>query len=72
VRAARAATDYVRSEDRTWPFSFENLCEARGVNAASVRRELGAPLPAAHAMLASTRPGPRRAARRRRVVPRVP
>lgn len=40
VREARRASDYVASTDREWPFSFENLCEALGVDAGSLRREL--------------------------------
>ena len=28
------------SEDCRWPFSFENLCEALGLNAGRLRREL--------------------------------
>jgi hypothetical protein len=31
---------YVASTDRTWPFSFENLCDALGLDAASLRHEL--------------------------------
>ena len=34
------ALPYVLSTDRRWPFSFENLCEALGMNADGVRREL--------------------------------
>ena len=36
----RKATAYVASRDRTWSFSFENLCEALGVDAHRLRREL--------------------------------
>jgi hypothetical protein len=40
------ATAYVASRDRTWPFSFENLCESIGLDVASTRAALGsAPLP---------------------------
>ena len=35
-----AARAYVESRDRTWPFSFENLCEAVGFDADSLRTEL--------------------------------
>jgi hypothetical protein len=28
------------STDRTWPFSFENLCEALGIDADALRLEL--------------------------------
>ena len=40
ARGARQATDYVASTDRAWPFSFENLCDALGVDAGCLRREL--------------------------------
>jgi hypothetical protein len=36
----RTASAYVASGDRTWPFSFENLCDTLGLNAGSLRREL--------------------------------
>jgi len=39
-RDLRRAVAYVTSRDRTWPFSFENLCEALGMNAADLRRKL--------------------------------
>jgi hypothetical protein len=38
--AARHAIAYVASTDRAWPFSFENICEALGLDASSLRREL--------------------------------
>jgi hypothetical protein len=28
------------STDRTWPFTFENLCDALGLDAESFRRQL--------------------------------
>jgi len=31
---------YVASTDRAWPFSFENLCEALGLDAGCLREEL--------------------------------
>jgi hypothetical protein len=34
------AMAYVASPDRTWPYSFENLCETIGVDAGSLRRRL--------------------------------
>jgi hypothetical protein len=34
------AMAYVESRDRTWPYSFENLCETIGVDAGSLRRPL--------------------------------
>ena len=36
----RKATAYVASRDRTWSFSFENLCEALGLDAGCLREEL--------------------------------
>jgi len=39
-RAYAAARAYVESTDRTWPFSFENLCEAVGLDADSLRSGL--------------------------------
>ena len=38
--AVRRAIAYVSSNDRTWPYSFENLCEAVGVDAGRLRQEL--------------------------------
>ena len=43
----RKAVAYVASSDRTWPFSFENLCDALELDAAALREELilmGAPV----------------------------
>jgi len=34
------AMSYVASRDRTWPYSFENLCETVGVDAGSLRERL--------------------------------
>jgi hypothetical protein len=34
------AIAYTTSTDRVWPFSFENICEALGLDADSLRREL--------------------------------
>ena len=39
-RAYVQARAYVASTDRTWPFSFENLCDAIGLDADNVREEL--------------------------------
>ena len=44
-RALEKATDYLASTDRTWPFSFENLCDALGLNAGALRKELRASVP---------------------------
>jgi hypothetical protein len=30
----------VESDDRTWPFSFENICEAVGLDAGTLRNGL--------------------------------
>ena len=38
-RASRQAQDYIDSPDRAWPFSFENICEAVGLDAGALRRE---------------------------------
>ena len=34
------AAAYVASADRSWPFSFENICDALGLHADDVRAEL--------------------------------
>src|SRR5437867_7340906 len=36
----RKAIAYVASRDRAWPFSFENLCEALGIDAGGLHEEL--------------------------------
>ena len=38
--SVRKAIAYVASTDRTWPFSFENLCDALGLNAGALRHAL--------------------------------
>jgi hypothetical protein len=40
ARAFAAARAYVESTDRSWPFSFENLCDAVGLDVGSLRAEL--------------------------------
>jgi len=40
IRDVRKANAYVTSTDRTWPFSFENLCDALGLSAGLVRKAL--------------------------------
>jgi hypothetical protein len=40
LQAARHAIAYATSTDRRWPFSFENICEALGLDADRLRREL--------------------------------
>lgn len=37
---ARRAFAYVESTDRAWPFSFENVCEALGIDAGTLRARL--------------------------------
>jgi hypothetical protein len=39
-RDLHRASVYLTSTDRVWPFSFENLCDALGVDAARMRTEL--------------------------------
>ncbi len=45
-RAYEQARDYLASRDRSWPFSFENLCEAVGLDPGSLRQELTKGTPA--------------------------
>jgi len=40
ARDVRQAIAYVASTDRSWPFSFENLCEALGVDASGLRQAI--------------------------------
>ena len=46
-RALRDAMAYVASCDRSWPFSFENLCDAVGVDPDGIRRAIGRCVPPA-------------------------
>lgn len=39
-RTRLAALAYVESRDRSWPFSFDNICEATGLDGAGIRRAL--------------------------------
>ena len=39
VSASQRAIAYMTNTDRVWPFSFENLCDALGMDAGSVRQE---------------------------------
>jgi hypothetical protein len=39
-RDRERALAYIASTDRSWPFSFENVCEAVGVDAARLRGAL--------------------------------
>ena len=36
-------TAWVASRDRWWPYSFENICEALGLDVPTIRRRLGIP-----------------------------
>ena len=40
ARSVCKATAYVASTDRAWPYSFENLCEALGLDPGGLREEL--------------------------------
>jgi hypothetical protein len=40
LRELERARAYVSSTDRSWPFSFENVCEAVGVDPTGLRRAL--------------------------------
>ncbi|HWP66985.1 MAG TPA: hypothetical protein VNO26_13880 [Candidatus Limnocylindria bacterium] len=40
ARAYEQALAYVESRDRSWPFSFENICETMGLDAEGIRRTL--------------------------------
>ena len=39
-RAYERALAYVESHDRSWPYSFENLCETIGLDPGSLRRRI--------------------------------
>lgn len=39
-KAYADARAYLASTDRSWPFTFENLCDALGLDAGSVRQRL--------------------------------
>ena len=43
-RAVRQAIAYLESRDRSWPYSFDNICEAIGLDAEGIRRTLKARL----------------------------
>lgn len=40
LRGVHKAQAYMANGDREWPFSFENLCEALGLDADGLRQEL--------------------------------
>ena len=53
--AHEQARAYVASTDRSWPFSFENVCEAIGIDADRMREQLSVPgRPAREASAAMT------------------
>lgn len=37
-KAQLEATEYVSSDDRSWPFSFRNICDALGLDVEYLRR----------------------------------
>ena len=39
-REFRQAIAYLESRDKSWPFSFDNICEAMGLDSESIRRTL--------------------------------
>lgn len=39
-RAYEQALAFVESHDRSWPYSFENLCETIGLDPGSLRRRI--------------------------------
>jgi len=39
-RALRQALAYLDSRDRSWPYSFDNICEAMGLDAEGIRRTI--------------------------------
>jgi hypothetical protein len=41
-RARRHAIAFIFSTDRRWPFSFENICDAIGIDAERLRRRVSA------------------------------
>ena len=45
-RNVHRAVAYVSSRDRAWPFSFENLCDALGLDTHGLRQELAVKGPA--------------------------
>jgi hypothetical protein len=56
-RAYWQALAYVESRDRSWPFSFENICDTIGLDADGIRRNLRqAPRPLEHACAGAESP----------------
>lgn len=44
-RATREAITFLESRDRSWPYSFVNICEAIGLDADSLRPAIATSLP---------------------------
>jgi hypothetical protein len=42
-RAGREAREWLASHDATWPFAYERICEALGLDANRIRREIASP-----------------------------
>src|SRR5262245_59769294 len=63
AQLALQAERWVRSDDQTWPFSFENLCAALGLDAPALRAAL---------LEAARTPSPVQIRRTHRVRPIVP
>jgi hypothetical protein len=42
-RAGREAREWLASHDATWPFAYERICEALGLDADRIRREIASP-----------------------------
>lgn len=40
-RAGREAREWLHSSDRSWPFSYERICEALDLDAGQVRTRIG-------------------------------
>ena len=59
IRLARfkEASNWFRSEDTEWPFSFVNICDACGLDAATIRRMLRRRVLAAQLLGTSGKPG---------------
>lgn len=64
-RLAAEVRDWTRSNDRVWPFSFCNVCEALDVNVDDLRRRLRGALPAHRAGVERQLAGPARILRAR-------
>ena len=54
-RAQQEAADYVASEDRSWPFSFRNICDAMGLDAEYLRHGIFTAMRKANAAVAAVK-----------------